>query len=110
MFESAISYARLAMIVLLMPLALYCSIVYPFVILWFIKSHWIPWIRLYWKIRRKLSKRTNFSLFRSRYARCNSILWKLEGGRIYRVFWIMLFLHVPFFLAIALCIVLNLLR
>jgi hypothetical protein len=89
-------------VILVLPLAIYGSLIYPFIILWYMKEFGCRWTVLSIRINRKLNRRKNFSWFRSRHKKYNNIFWRLERQNINRACKILVLAHLPLLLALIL--------
>jgi hypothetical protein len=101
---------RVVLILILVPLMVVVSVVYPLTLLWILWNHNCRWIAISWKIKRKLAGRRNFSIFRSRFKRRSDILWRIEGPNFIRVAWILVFLHIPLLVVLLLTAIIKTLR
>lgn len=88
----------------------YSTLVWPLILLWYIKNHACRWVALSFRIRAKLRRRKNFSWFNSRRRRGNDIFWKLERRNILHVFRFMVLATIPLLLTFCLGQLLTLIR
>jgi len=92
--------------IVMVALFLLATIVYPLAIVWFV-AQWFQWLSTSLEIKRKLAKRQDFTLCRSRRARGRAIFWRIEKPRIYRAVWILFLAHVPVILLLLIAAILK---